>query len=97
MVCRDDRDPPLAVGEQTAESIVCMDYVRTVVADSLLKTPQVGEIPRYSFLVDSEETTLDPLPFHGLHLLRDERSITPLLAACDDKDFHLRTDRGFRA
>lgn len=97
MVCRDDRDPPLAVGEQTAESIVRMDYVRTEFADSLPETPQVGEIPRYPFLVDSEETALDSLPFHGLHLLRDERSITSLLAACDDQDFHLRTSRGFRA
>lgn len=97
MVCRDDRDSPLAVGKQTAESIVRMDYIGTVFVDSLLKTPQVGEIPRYPFLVDSKETALDSLPLHGLHLLRDERSITSLLAACDDEDFHFRTDRGYRA
>lgn len=97
MVCRDDRDSPLAVGEQTAESIVRMDYVRTVFADSLPETPQMGEIPRYPFLVDSEEMALDSLPLHGLHLLRDEWGITSLLAACDDEDFHFRTDRGYRA
>lgn len=74
-----------------------MDYIRIVFADSLPKTPKVGEIPRYPFFVNPEELTLDSLPFHRPNLLRDKRCITTLLAACDDKDSHLRTSLGCRA
>ena len=96
MVCRDDRYPPLAVGEQTTESIMGMDYIWPIITDNPPEVLKVREIPRYPFFVNSEEMALDSLPLHGLNLLRDEWSITSLLAACDDEDFHFRIDRGCR-
>ncbi len=61
-----------------------MDYIRMIITDNPPEALKMREIPGYPFFVNSEELALNSLPLHSINLLRDEWSITSLLAACDD-------------
>lgn len=67
-----------------------MNDIGPILPDDHTEDPAMTEIAENTFLVDAEIAALDPFLFQRIHLLRNERSISAILAAGDDKDFHGR-------